>query len=444
LNLSDFVAVYKDLKFNCFPLKHQSKEPAVPSWKEYQSSMYEGDFKEGQNVAIVTGKLSNLIVIDLDDKSLAQKVFKKWDELLHHTFVVETARGYHIYCKPKSGTFPPTAKLTDGSGKGIDIKSEGGYVVAPPSIHPDGTKYKVISYTRVVELLDIDRFVTGLQKKGFGGGLKKAKLTDVLLGNVGEGARNDSAYVMARHLLNPLEGGLDEKDAWTQHQKWNDSNNPPLEYDELKSVFESAHNIPFEEHPAEFNKKTFQRNYVARHVTVTLHPKTLRENKEIYVYKNGLYVDGGETYIEEMLHRLYYGVPRSEVAELLATIRATTYVTNDDFDTYPELIHLKNCILNVKNMRAFEQTHELLTRNQIQTGYEPGAQCPKILNFLREIMPDGAELKSLIELMASILLHKVKLEKAIIFVGDQANGKSTLIELLINILGAQNISNVAL
>ena len=445
MNLLEFVEVFRDLGFNCFPLKHQSKEPAVASWKEYQSSMYVGDFKEGQNVAIVTGKLSNLIVIDLDDKKLANQIFSKWDDLLHTTFVVETARGFHIYCRPKSKEFPPTAKLTDDKGRGIDIKSEGGYVVAPPSIHPDGTKYKVISFTKEVSEINIEGFIAGLQNKhSFSGGLKKAKLTDVLQGNVGEGARNDSAYVMARYLLNPVEGGLDETDAYAKLLEWNESNSPPLERTELKAVFESAHNIPFEERPAEFNKQTFKRNYVARHVTVTLHPKTLRENEEIYVYKDGLYVDGGETFIKEMLHRLYYGVPRAEVNELLATIRATTYVTNDDFDTYPELIHLKNCILNVKNMKVFEQTHELLTRNQIQTGYEPGMKCPKILKFLTEIMPDGPELKSLIELMASILLHKVKLEKAIIFVGDQANGKSTLIELLISLLGSQNISNVAL
>ena len=211
LNLNDFVEVYKDLKFNFFPLKHQSKEPAIATWKEYQSSMYQGEFKEGQNVAIVTGKLSNLIVIDLDDKKLATQIFSKWDDLLRTTFVVETARGFHIYCRPKSGKFPATAKLTNSKGQGIDIKSEGGYVVAPPSIHPDGTKYKVISFSKSIELINIEGFVAGLQKKhGFGGGLKKAKLTDVLQGNVGEGARNDSAYVMARYLLNPKEGGLDE------------------------------------------------------------------------------------------------------------------------------------------------------------------------------------------------------------------------------------------
>ncbi len=444
MNLVEFSEFYEDSGFNCFPLKYQSKEPAVASWKEYQTEKYTGGFKEGQNIAIVCGKISNLIVIDLDDKALANEVFTKWEDLLHNTLVIETVRGFHIYTRPKDGVFPPNAKFLDAKGRGIDIKSEGGYVVAPPSIHPDGGKYRVISLSHVVTEIDIPGFVKKVQSMGFGGGLKKAKLDEVIQGQVGEGARNDSAYIMARNLLNPVEGGLDQVDAKIKLREWNESNVPPLERDELDRVFDSALSIPFEEKPLEFDIKTFKRNYVARHITVTLHPKTLRENEEIYVYKNGLYIDGGETHIKEMLHRLYYGVPRNEVSELLATIRATTYVDNDDFDRYPELIHLKNCILNVKNMKVFEQSHTLLTRNQIQTTYLEDSRCPKVLKFLSEIMPDGQDLKTLIELLASVLLYKIKLEKAIIFVGDQANGKSTLIELLISVLGEQNISNISL
>ena len=402
MNLLEWSEIFQDLGFNCFPLRHQSKEPAVASWKAYQTEKYEDGFKEGQNIAIICGVISKLIVIDLDHRDLANIVFTKWNELLHHTLVVQTSRGYHIYCRPRDRKYPPNAKFMDNKGRGIDIKSEGGYVVAPPSIHPDGGKYKVISYSKDVAEIDINGFVAKLQNEyGFSGGLKKSKLSDVVGGGV-------------------------------------------IEDDEINRIFESAHNIPFEERPAEFDQKTFKRNYVARHVTVTLHPKTLRENDEIYVYKNGLYIDGGETHIKEMLHRLYYGIPKNEVSELLATIRATTFVTNEEFDTQPDLLHLKNCILNIKNLRVFDQTHELLTRNQVQTVYNPHARCPNILKFLAQIMPDPDDLKSLIELLSSILLHKRKLEKAIIFVGDQANGKSTLIEVMISLLGENNVANISL
>lgn len=452
MNLQEWVELYqKDFGFNCFPLKHKSKEPDVNSWKQYQTRPYEGKFKEGQNVAVVCGKISGIVVIDIDDKTLISEVIKDsqgrptFEEWKHRTFITETSRGVHIWVRPKGGKYPATAKLTDAQGRGIDVKGEGGYVVAPPSIHPDGSKYRVLSVTKNLIELDVEAFVNSLVKyHGFSGGLKKAKLDMVLDGGVQEGGRNDSAYVMARYLLNPLEGGCDEYEAKNRLFEWNKTNVPPLEDEEINKVFESAHNIPFEERPAEFNLKHFKRNYVARHITVTMHPKTLRENEEIYVYRNGLYIDSGETYIREMLHRLYYGIPRSEVNELLATIRATTYHSNGDFDTHAEIIHLKNCLFNIKSMKVFEQTPDLLTRNQLNVNYNPEARCPKILKFLSEVMPDPDDLKTLIQLISSILLYKIKLEKAIVFVGDQANGKSTLIELLIELLGEQNISNVSL
>jgi putative DNA primase/helicase len=452
LNLGEWIDLWVgEFGFNVFPLKHQSKNPAVPSWKEYQTKPFDGKFLEGQNLAVICGKISGVIVIDIDDKTLINEILvdshgsPTYDKWKGRTLIVETDRGIHIYVRPKDGKYPPTAKLTDAQGRGIDIKGEGGYVVAPPSIHPNGSKYQVVSYKRTIAEIDVTGFIEDLKTHGgFSGGLKKGKLADVMEGSISEGGRNDSAYIMARFLLNPTEGANDKDEAKRKLKEWNKTNLPPLEDSEIDTIFESAQNIPFEERPAEFNKNSFKRNYVARHITVTLHPKTLRENEEIYVYKNGLYIEGGETHIREMLHRLYYGVPRNEVNEVLATVRATTYVTNRDFDTHAEIIHCKNCLVNVKNMKVFDQTHTLLTRNQLNTVYNPNAKCPQILKFLSEVMPDPSDLKTLIELMSSILLYKLKLEKAIVFVGDQANGKSTLIELLVDLLGEDNISNVSL
>ena len=293
MNLIEFSEVYEDTGFNCFPVKFQSKEPAVASWKEYQTEKYTGGFKEGQNIAIVCGKISNLIVIDLDDKSLANELFSEWESILQSTLVIETSRGFHIYTRPKDGIFPPNAKFQDARGRGIDIKSEGGYVVAPPSIHPDGGKYKVISISHVVKEIDISGLVEKIHKMGFGGGLQKAKLDNVVKGYIGEGARNDSAYVYARSLLNPQESGLDDKNALRKLEEWNQTNIPPLDTDELDRIFDSAKSIPFEERSIEFALKSFKRNYVARHVTITLHPTPLLENKEIYVSKDYLYIDVG-------------------------------------------------------------------------------------------------------------------------------------------------------
>ena len=79
-----------------------------------------------------------MLDFDSHDKFLAYCTLlqDKYDiDLFTYTRVVTTAWGNHIYFKlpqaMKSAKFPQ-----------LDVKSEGGYVMAPPSIHPDGSEYK--------------------------------------------------------------------------------------------------------------------------------------------------------------------------------------------------------------------------------------------------------------------------------------------------------------
>jgi hypothetical protein len=99
------------------------------------------------NLAIVCGSISdNLVVLDCDtdDKfwELAPLICEKTGckDILDYTTVVKTGKGWHIYLKTekpvKSMKFP-----------NLDIKAEGGYVIAPPSIHPSGAGYKFANET---------------------------------------------------------------------------------------------------------------------------------------------------------------------------------------------------------------------------------------------------------------------------------------------------------
>ena len=78
MNITDFAQVYSDMGFNCIPLIHHTKDPALNTWKEFQTEKYTGGFKEGQNLGILTGEISNLIVIDIDDMSLVDEITEKW------------------------------------------------------------------------------------------------------------------------------------------------------------------------------------------------------------------------------------------------------------------------------------------------------------------------------------------------------------------------------
>ena len=129
-----------------FPIPAKSKEAAIP-WKCYQEHQpTEEEIAHWRsngtaNIAIVCGAVSgNLVVLDFDshDRFLNYCTLlqdKYGIDLFDYTRIVTTSRGNHVYFKLrntiKSAKFPQ-----------IDVKAEGGYVMAPPSIHPSGIEYK--------------------------------------------------------------------------------------------------------------------------------------------------------------------------------------------------------------------------------------------------------------------------------------------------------------
>jgi hypothetical protein len=92
------------------------------------------------NVAIVTGATSGIVVVDVDpyrggDESL--KILTELHGALPNTLQSSTGRGRHYFFGHPGG------RVRNRSGAdGIDIRGDGGYVVAPPSVHQNGISYK--------------------------------------------------------------------------------------------------------------------------------------------------------------------------------------------------------------------------------------------------------------------------------------------------------------
>jgi hypothetical protein len=84
------------------------------------------------NIGIATGAVSGIIVLDVDGAeghAALQKLIAKHGPL-PRTPVVKTARGWHLYYG-----LPPGKVISCSTGGGLDVRGEGGYVVAPPSVH---------------------------------------------------------------------------------------------------------------------------------------------------------------------------------------------------------------------------------------------------------------------------------------------------------------------
>ena len=92
------------------------------------------------NVAIATGEVSNVFVVDIDgvDAELELRRLEAAHGELPATVESITARGRHLFFQmPET----PVRNTASHIAAGIDTRGNGGYVVCPPSIYPSGRAY---------------------------------------------------------------------------------------------------------------------------------------------------------------------------------------------------------------------------------------------------------------------------------------------------------------
>ena len=91
-------------------------------------------------VAIVTGEVSNLTIVDLDSEDVMPKLKDAGLSIPKDAYRVKTPRGYHIYLK-----YDPELKQTAGGFiEHLDIRSDGGYCLTSPTQMPDNKGYEVV------------------------------------------------------------------------------------------------------------------------------------------------------------------------------------------------------------------------------------------------------------------------------------------------------------
>lgn len=236
----DWATTYHDHGFCVVPVPYGKKHPFI-DWKQYQTERPSRDqvvewFKGLElNFALICGKVSdNFIVLDFDDPTFYSKFFDP-QKIEAITPVVKTGRGgIHVYLRNDE-----SIQVQHYSEIKLDVIGDGGLVIAPPSLHPNGNYYEFLNGFR-----DPLR-ITGIEKtieeklRSLGIESKKKSIKQIVSG-VQSGERNTDAFRYARFMLGFI--GLDKTCVWNELQRWNYGNNPPLSEDELRTVFDSACN----------------------------------------------------------------------------------------------------------------------------------------------------------------------------------------------------------
>lgn len=152
---------YESRGFSVIPL---SGKVCKISWEKYQetraTSLEIGRWwKEGRfgNIGVICGAVSgNVVVMDCDGLE-ACYLFEKAFPALAQTYTVATGSGVgrHYYFRVKD--VPPTTRVLNLPVGNLELRADGCYVVAPPSVHPDTEKvYKAARRVPMLNLSNLE------------------------------------------------------------------------------------------------------------------------------------------------------------------------------------------------------------------------------------------------------------------------------------------------
>jgi len=241
--------------WSVIPVEPRGKKPLIP-WKRYQThgateeELDDWFADEGPNIGIVTGAISGLAVLDVDSPD-AMRFALQWEQgrglgesLLP---IVETGKGWHVFYAYPQGLRNVQA---DPSWPGIDLRAEGGYVVAAPSLHGSGHVYR---WVQEGPLVPMQPWMLTHAKAHDGhrllSSLPVGDIPDFHMEAVGVGKRNTMLAKLAGHLI---AAGLPDDTVTLMAQAWNAKNAPPLDLTELAHTIRSIRQTDTRNYPHSF------------------------------------------------------------------------------------------------------------------------------------------------------------------------------------------------
>ena len=500
-SMKEWALYYAELGLAVFPLAYRNKVPAIEGGCKAattEKSKIERWWNQNPryNIGIATGNKSNgLVVIDLDvDKNKGidgYEVLRDWQNKhgeLPETWQSITGRGgYHYFYKD---TITHSNKV--GLYEGVDIRGEGGYIVAPPSVHPNGNTYEWEQEPKEYEIAQVDDIVNDFFK-GEKQRIDSEHKTNFKVPElIPEGKRVDT---IVRLIASLRTKGLDDDAIKAAVRVENEKRcNPPLKEKELeKAVFPALKrdwqvNSPYynnfnamnendNKYVNEVLKKVNELNAVERFpmndrgsadLFATIFKNVSRYNptKKDWMYYDktrwtadteGMRAKRNAKMLADVLVR--YSVTASLPDDkrqsyikyaagmmnyrnrnvMITDAKDLNFFENTELDKDDFLINCRNCVLDLSEdqPKVLEHNADLLLSKICNASYNPAATCTLWEKTVNEIMQgDTAKIKYLQKMSGRFLTGDTSEEEFYIFFGATTrNGKSTITEILLYLLG---------
>lgn len=141
------------LGFCLIPIRHGTKKAAV-GWAEFQrrhpsDDEFQAWTERYDSWAIVTGSISGIVVVDCDSPQALAWAEEHLPATPMQVLTGEKApgfRGRHLYYRHPGARVGNKARIRTDEGKlALDVRGDGGYVLAPGSPHPSGLQYDAVA-----------------------------------------------------------------------------------------------------------------------------------------------------------------------------------------------------------------------------------------------------------------------------------------------------------
>ena len=200
---------------------------------------------------------------------------------------------------------------------------------------------------------------------------------------------------------------------------------------------------------AKEEKQQIKQNMLMKQSHNEIGDKLLQDNNmyifenDICIYENGVYKKN-EKDIERKVIEL---VPdstihfRNEVYQYLL-LKAE----EKEFDRENGIINFKNGLFSVKERKMYNHSPKYFSTNQINTNFNLTAPKVQAVDDVLDKLSCGKyeRKQTILEMIGYSMTTSIKLQKAFILYGNKArNGKSTLIDIIVHLLGDDNVGTVS-
>jgi len=454
----------------------EAKKPAVKRWTELQSRRLTDEEIDrhnwsGEAIGVIAGEISgNIVGVDVDGELGKQSAKGLYSPA---TVVSNTPRGgIHLWYVNSSGIrLKPDSSILPG----IDLRTDGSYLVAPPSKVPSGKCYEWRTGCSPddTEMAEVPFWVilTSVAKTA------KAAVPQWVLDlaqGVAEGERNTNGAKLIGWLLGP--GRQSEHGARELLAAWNRENFPAMDDREVNAIADSivathkaSHVWPVGAGSAASGKLPKRDDIGNARRFVWEHGDDIRwckPHKKHYVWNGKCWKLDQREHVMKMAKKTARNMfhdaanindaderkafikhaERSQSKRLLDAMvdvaKPDMAIVPEEFDTDYYLLNCENCTIELTTQQGRDHRREdYITKiapvEFTQYDGDDGKYgCPRWEQFMEEITGNDPELMNFLQQAVGYSLTGDTSEQVYFFLwGTGHNGKSTFLNVIMDILG---------